>query len=230
MSMPQLIVNGLVKLNTKVVTLRETIVSQSGVGYTSKDARHVALDGMQANIVASGMLIQCLLSLENLCHADEQIFCQKVGTGLPARQAMQTMMTYMRLGFATLTHFKIDSLFQNLLRELGVTGKKGFWHTSDAILEELGLLKRGQDKDVLTVLANIRNSLHSNGMHDTDSLTATIGSRTFTFAKGQEVRCASWEDVLTALDANIDVLEKILLSQRISSITSEIEDRFAATS
>ncbi|MBU2595312.1 hypothetical protein KJ713_00550 [Patescibacteria group bacterium] len=50
----------------------------------------------------------------------------------------------------------------------------------------------------------------------------------FFFIKGQRVKCASWQHILIALSANIDILEKILLSNKIKNITSEIIDDFSS--
>lgn len=43
------------------------------------------------------------------------------------------------------------------------------------------------------------------------------------------VKCASWDHIIKALSANIDVLSEILLSEEIKSLDHEIEDRYAVS-
>jgi hypothetical protein len=55
-------------------------------------------------------------------------------------------------------------------------------------------------------------------------MTVQINGMTFEFKQGQKVECASWLHIVTAISGNIEVLERILLSENIKAITSEIED------
>ncbi len=139
------------------------------------------------------------------------------------------MVDNLRLGFMVSIHFRIDNLFQNILRELKAYPKKrDYWNLTDAILKQISLPNNGVEKNTLLAFANLRNSLHNNGIHRTQDLNVKIDNLEFNFMKGQRVVCASWLHIITLLDANIDILDKILLSNKICSVKKEIKDDFSA--
>jgi len=216
----------------KLETIKNTIVKKSGIEYTSQDARMVALDSLQISISAVGMWIQCCNSLANF-HTKEGLFneagfLQSVGSGVNKDQTEMIMFDHLRLGFMTLMHFKIDNLFHNILEHLNALPyKTGYWNLTDAILEKCSISKVGTEKNILTAFANLRNSLHGNGIHRTSNLTLTIDQMEFKFIKGSRVECASWEHIVVLLKANVDILEKVLLSNEVINIKTEIKDDFA---
>ena len=44
----------------------------------------------------------------------------------------------------------------------------------------------------------------------------------------KRVECASWDHIIVAVDSNVDILSKILLSDSIKAITHEINEDFAS--
>lgn len=223
------------KVVERIETLKLQIVKECKVKYTSQDARMVALDSIQMEISVTGMWITVLNSLANKCMLnsgtlDEKEFLKSVGSNLSIKDTEIHMMNSLRLGFMTLVHFKIDNLFQNVLRELKSTPKSwGYLRLCNAILKEASLPTDKMEKDILTVFANLRNSLHGNGIHRTENLNIRLSGLDFHFEKGKKVKCASWHHIIVALDNNINVLEKILLSDKVKKITHEIKDDFAST-
>ena len=214
---------------------KKNVVTQSGVNYTSQDARMVALDSIQVNISSVGMWINAVNSLAN-SHTvngnfNEQDFLMSVGSGLNAQQTEEVMFNQLRLGFVTLVHFKIDNLFHNILKHLEkLPRRSGYWNLTNEILEQCGFPKKGDKKDLLTAFANLRNSLHGNGIHTTDSLSAQVNGMSFDFIKGKRVECASWEHIVVLFESNVKILNDILLSPKIVNIKTEIEDDFASGS
>jgi hypothetical protein len=216
----------LVQINQKLTTIRHLVESKSGIEYHSQDARHVALDGIQQNVVACGMWINGLLSLANEYSSTdsrdfrEADFLNAVGSGLTLRITEDVMWNYLRLSLVVLVHFKIDSLFQNILKHIGRTPKnRGFWHLSDSILHASSIPVTGYEKDVLSALANIRNSLHNNGIHQTKSMSVKIKGLDFVFEEEEKIECASWLHSVIAISECVGVLEKILLSDEIKGIS-----------
>ena len=213
--------------------IKRGIVDKSGISYTCQDARMVALDSLQISLSSVGMWITGINSLANAytkegCF-DSQGFLKAVGSGVNMEQTEKIMFDHLRLGFMTLLHFKIDNLFHNLLKQLNALPRKsGYWNLTDTILGQCSLPKTSTEKQYLSAFANLRNSLHGNGIHRTNSLSITVDGTVFEFIKGQRVECASWNHILILLRANVAILKSILLSARIVSITSEIEDDFAA--
>ena len=230
------IASGLFEINRKIVDVRQRIAAESKVDYCGQDARHVALDGIQQNLVACGIWINSLLSLAGKHSSPDSVefreddFLRDVGSNLTLEQTEDLMWNHLRLGLVVLVHFKIDNLFQNILEQIGRTpGRRGFWHLSNEILQVASIPDSGYEKDVLTALANIRNSLHSNGIHNSPSMSVQIDGMDFEFKQGQRVECASWLHIITAISANIDILEKVLLSNSIKGITDQIEDVFSTS-
>ena len=229
------VVSDLNDLNQTIEDLRQRIVSGSGVSYASQDARHVALDGLQCDIGACGNWISALMGLKFLSQEkfgdtrDEE-YRKIIRTRLTSGQAEDLMLDYLRNTLTTKVHFKIENLFSNILRVLSATpNRTGFWRISDAMLQQAEIPSRGLEKDILTALANLRNSFHANGMHSKESLSIDINGTRFEFCAGKRVECASWQHVTVIIRANISVLQSILLSKKVLSLRGEIPDGFATT-
>jgi hypothetical protein len=143
-------------------------------------------------------------------------------------QAEDLMIDYLRNTLTTKVHFKIENLFSNILKALAASpSRRGFWYISNAMLQQASIPDNGSEKNTLTVLANLRNSFHANGIHNNDSLSIDIDGIRFEFCKGRPVQCASWKHIVIIIRANISVLGIILLSDKVSNFRSEIQDDFA---
>lgn len=212
--------------------IKQFVVVKSKISYTSQDARMVALDSLQISISAVGMWIQCCNSLANF-HTKEGIFnetgfLKSVGSSVNKEQTEMIMFDHLRLGFMTLIHFKIDNLFHNILNHLNaLPNNTGYWYLTDEILSQCSFSKKGVEKDILTAFANLRNSLHGNGIHTKRDLKLKIDQKEFNFIKDSRVECASWEHIVVLLKANVEILEKIIQSDKVKNIKTEIKDDFA---
>ncbi len=219
----------------KLQQTKKGVVSQSGISYTSQDARMVALDSIQINISSVGMWINAVNSLAN-SHTvngnfNKKDFLMSVGSGLDAKQTEEVMFNYLKLGFMTLIHFKIDNLFHNILKHLdSLPRMPGYWNLTNEILDQCAFPQTGTKKDLLTAFANLRNSLHGNGIHRNNSLSIQVNGMSFDFTKGKRVECASWEHIVALLESNVEILKDILLSARVANIKTEINDDFASGS
>lgn len=228
------VVEDLQSLIQDIEEIRQKIVTVSGVSYASQDARHVALDGLQQDIVACGNWIHVLMSLKGLSQEKygnnwEEEYRKLIGTNLFSSQAEDLMLNYLRNTLITAIHFKVENLFSNILKALSASPKRrGFWHISTAMLQQADIPIEGPEKDTLTALANLRNSLHANGMHNNDSFSADIDGFMFEFWKGKTVQCASWKHIVVIMRASNSVLESVLFSNRVSNLRIEIPDAFAA--
>jgi len=227
------VLQDLQSLNQAIEDIRQKIVTVSGVSYASQDARQVALDGLQCDIGACGNWIRVLMSLKGLAQEkygknwDEE-YRNLIGTGLTSSQAEDLMLDYLRNTLTTKVHFKIENLFNNIIKALSANpNRRGFWQTSDTMLQQAGIPIQGREKDILTALANLRNSFHANGIHNNNSLNIIIDGIRFEFCKGKRVECASWKHIIVIIRATISVLESILLANRVASL-KDIPDTFAA--
>lgn len=226
------VLSDLQNLNKAIEDIRQRLVTVCGVSYASQDARHVALDGLQCDIGACGNWIRALMSLKCLAQEKygdnwDEAYRNIIGTGLTSSKAEDLMLDYLRTTLPTKVHFKIENLFNKILKTLSATPKRrGFWYIVDAMLQNAGVDTMGREKDILTVLANLRNSFHANGMHNNDSLSVDIDGIRFEFCKGRRVECASWKHIVVVIGATISVLESVLFSDRVANLKSEIPDAF----
>jgi hypothetical protein len=228
------VLKDLQSLNQAIEDIRQKLVAMSGVSYVSQDARQVALDGLQCDIGTCGNWIHSLMSLKGLSQEKygknwEDEYRKLIGTGLSSGQAEDLMIDYLRNTLTTKVHFKIENLFSNILKALSVNpNRRGFWHISDVMLQQAGIPTTGPEKNTFTVLANLRNSFHANGMHNNDNLSVDIDGIRFEFRKGRRVGCASWKHIVVIMRANISVLKSILFSNKVSNLRGEIPDDFAS--
>ncbi|MBD3297932.1 MAG: hypothetical protein GF341_04690 [candidate division Zixibacteria bacterium] len=225
------VLSDLVELAQTIEDMRQRL-DQAGVPYISQDARQVALDGLQCDMGACGNWIKSLMSLKQLCQESfdaewESKYRERMGTGLGIEQSEDLMLDYLRNTLTTKVHFKIETLFSNILKAISGSSPRGFWQIGDATLELAGISTSGQEKQVLTVLANLRNSFHANGVHNNADLIVQIDGIDFSFMRGQSVECGGWRHIVTAIRNNISVLRAILFSSAVSSRSTEIRDQFA---
>ena len=228
------VINDLHSLVRAIEDIRQKLVTECGVPYKSQDARHVALDGLQCDIGACGIWIATLMSLKNISQEKlslnwENEYRKLLRTDLCSGTAEDLMLDYLRNTLTTKVHFKIENLFSNILTALRQPPPKGFWNISNAMLYQAGISTDGSDKNTLTVLANLRNSYHANGMHNKSNLSADSYGIRFEFCQGKRVECASWKHIVMAIRANVSVLDAILFSGTVSNLRGEIPDDFAAS-
>jgi hypothetical protein len=214
--------------------IKLSVIKESDFDYKSQDARMVALDSLQVSISAVGMWIHCYYSLADFHTKEGQFnkdsFLNSLGSGLNIEQTEEEMFKPLKLGFITLAHFKFDNLFSNILRDLGALPQNlGYWNLTNEIFKQCSMPQQGEEKDILTAFAYLRNSLHNNGMHRRGrDLIITIDGFEFKFTANSRVECASWGHVVVLLRANIRIMERILQSDKVQSIRTEIRDDFAS--
>ncbi|MCK4614405.1 MAG: hypothetical protein KAU14_06350 [Thermoplasmata archaeon] len=222
------LIEGLVKLNDKIIDLRKRIQSECNVDYTSQDARHVALDSIQQMLFS---LVSILISIDKLCIKDMEDISTKFQTE-PVRGSsilIEKMDHYLRTSLITLCHFQIDNLFFNLLRnnDPNQYEKESFAKKCDKIFEISNLPKNGDEYKILMTLTHLRNSLHNNGIHRGSDFESTIDGLKYPFKKGEKAKCASWKHIMQVLNANITMVEKILFSEDFK-INTKIKDDFSS--
>jgi len=227
------VLSDFVEISKTIEDIRQRI-AQGGVSYASQDARQVALEGLQCDIGACGNWIKSLTSLKQLCQEYfgeewELKYQQRMGTGLDIGKAEDLMLDYLRNTLTTKIHFKIENLFSNILKAISTNSPRGFWNIGNAMLLIAGISTSGREKEILTVLANLRNSFHANGIHNNADLKIQIDGIDFNFIKGQPVECAGWRHIVTVIKSNIAVVEAVLFSSAVASHSREIKDEFAVT-
>lgn len=200
----------------------------------NSDARQVALFGMQEAIVGFGLTIHAITGngLRTRQRDREEVLESLTNyasiDGKNAEQLYTMMETVWRLSLLTLFHFRLDSLFQNILYALGQnSGKRGFGHNMQQLTDLVTLKSAADIREKLNIPTYIRNSLHNNGIHRGADFGPIVRlGLSYEFKKDTDIRCASFGHVLAALDATVDAVEEILLAPEVAAVAN-IEDLYS---
>ena len=136
-----------------------------------------------------------------------------------------------KLSLILIGQFQIENSISNISEALGISsGIKGFYNKAKMLIDYLGF---GYDKfEALNTGALIRNSLHSNGIHNgyqgTSSHITLKGGVQYDFNNGEKVSCASLPHIAHALECSLEVLDEIISSNQVKSYTELIEDTYVA--
>jgi hypothetical protein len=145
--------------------------------------------------------------------------------------AFNRLELLLRLGFTVLYQFQVENLLKNLLRALGETPPTAFYTSAKMLLNSISVTDREKKLETLNILALIRNSLHSNGIHyprDKSSTRIEINGTEYDFEYGKKVSCAGWAYLISALHAGLNVLEETLMSPEIRALPDPTRDEYAA--
>lgn len=159
----------------------------------------------------------------------EQEFLHQIGTRLNSDRIYDQMTNYLRNTITTKVHFKIENLLSNILQRINSQKMVNIGFTT--IIKDLkgaGINISDDQSKILEVLAGLRNSFHSNGMRRKGNLNITINNVNFNFEEGKAIDCASWYHIVVILEANIEVIKSIVLSDKILNLDGEIADNFAS--
>lgn len=134
---------------------------------------------------------------------------------------------YLRLALVTMLQFRIENMIVNVLNTLDKTKvTRRYEINAEKILGSITVDNERESLKILKVLQAIRNSLHSNGIHNNADFSVTIDGVLFDFKRGQSVQCAGWAHIALAIRAVVDVLERMLNSPEIKNLAAPITDRF----
>ena len=198
------------------------------------DGRHVALYGMQEALLGVGLTVHSIAGIGLTTHirtaAEVKASFQNYAyvSGKDDAALLTIAETVWRLSLLSLCHFKVDALFQNLLRALGSSpGRSGFGANSRSLLSIVTLPDAPRVSSVLAGFTHVRNSLHNNGIHRGPAWGPWhTGGLAFSFAPDQPVQCASFGHILAVLDATAGSLAELLAAPQIASL-ARVDDLYA---
>ena len=148
--------------------------------------------------------------------------------GLPRAILDETARIYLVMLF----QFKLETLWKNLLRELGITNPRpGYYNLLDDLFRKVPVPDPNRSKfDTLQVPALIRNSLHSNGFHygyRGASHHIEVEGLMFDFDHETQVQCAGWWHITHALNGVLSVIDGILNAPAIKALPDPVYNDFA---
>jgi hypothetical protein len=146
--------------------------------------------------------------------------------GTSVAHSITLMVDSWRWSVVSLTHFKVDSLFQNLLSALGERPRSsGFGANQHKLFDLVASPRRDQCQLVLGAFTRIRNSLHNNGIHRGENWHYQGPKLTYDFETDVDVKCAGFGHVLGILDETTDVLREILNTSKVKNCPF-VKDRY----
>jgi len=199
-------------------------------GYEEKDIRARIFLNIGGMIIANAIVISNILLNVEEEKIPKKAYRTLFGLTEPEKikKMAENLSQYTRLSIVTLFQFQIENLFVNLLHALKPDERppRGYGKIVERLMENISISDKEEKKKILNILQFIRNSLHSNGKHNNDPLTIEIDGFEFKFEKGESVSCASWNGIPIALKAISKLIDEIIKSDEIKSITTTIPDQF----
>ena len=213
----------------RLVTLAAAIQNRvNSYSHQDLDARRVALVNCRSFLGYAAMIMN-LLSHQEQGRIAESDFRGLIGlSNGPTETAVKDLVKISRLSLVLLFQFQIENLFKNLLLALGIASDPpDYYQILKKILGELQLPDIQRKHDTLYVLAMIRNSLHSNGIHTRSPKKVTIAGVAYVFEKDKKVSCAGWGHIIHAAEAGLDIVYEILDDKRITALPAPVKDSYA---
>ena len=202
-------------------------------GYPDNDTRTASLVNIRFASYSSLSITNLLNSWSIGDNTVRQVIPQLLGLIQVDTKSVQLMGDSLhktsKLSLILLGQFQIENCIVNICNALGVEANSmGFYNKANALLTHLGL--DPNRLDILNTGAQIRNSLHSNGIHHgyrgTD-FHSNLNGIQYDFINEQKVSCASFPHIAHALECSVEVLDEIYSAPQLQSYPSLIPDTYA---
>lgn len=219
--------NELLGLSDKIFGLMEKTAANANFEVTAQDSRLVALSGMQETVLSCGFWLNTYHSIaEN--HQNESMVLKYAGSKLSLERTAPIMLNQIRLGLVIFFHFKLENILGSLLSKIAAKKPNSIGETFRELCKEIGLSDAQKKfETIIKAFSSIRNSLHNNGIHNKEPFSVKVGKFDYEFVKGGVVQCASLDHCITLIQAITDIVESILVSDKIKEIKGIVPDTYA---
>lgn len=191
-------------------------------GYTENDIRFHVLNTIASTLHYSLMRINFYLACKSK-KIPHELIVQLTGTPNWDLKLFEDDVKFTRIGFLTLIQFQIENFMKILLSNLEENDPpRKYYEIVEKILKLLELKDIEIKKGKLNVLAYMRNSLHSNGIHTNSPKTFEIDSHKFEFIKNKSSHNTSWAEIIFALEHVTDIINEIIEHQKIKDIKKQL--------
>lgn len=159
------------------------------------DTRIVALRNCDAH-ASSVAMVQRILSVFSDGHLPVKLFQQMARVpDHHLEMNVKSLDDFTRLGFLTLYQFQLETMLRDLLAVMSPSKKESaFYSIAKQVLELSGVSDPDRKLRILNLPALLRNSLHTNGIHNPPSnykapVTVDIGGVVYQFTDQDRVTC-----------------------------------------
>lgn len=218
--------NELSELSDEIYNLMERVAANANFEVTAQDSRLVALSGMQQTVLSCGFWLSTYHNIAE-GHQNNSMVLKYAGSNLSLEDTEKIMLDQIRLGLVVFFHFKLENLFGGLLNKIASKKLNNIGETFKELSKEAGLSDAPQYAEIIKAFSSIRNSLHNNGIHSKESFSVPVGKFNYKFSKDGVVQCASLGHCITLIQAIMNIIESILVSEKIKKITAIIPDTYA---
>lgn len=177
--------------------------------YDPPDARNVALTNIAMIVGASCAVISVI---DNCRLVPEDDFNNLFGLiGADRQTVADELDKYLRISMLTLAQFQIEHLLKVLMIGDGIEHPpRAFSQLSRRCLEHFKYPSVDRAVKVLSVAAQIRNSLHNNGIHENDDLRVQVNGYVYVLRRGRRCDQATWAHLVHILRAELRIIERLL--------------------
>ncbi|MHB8602486.1 MAG: hypothetical protein ACYC6W_06390 [Nitrosotalea sp.] len=210
--LPEDIAEKFLELKNKIVTITEN--------YNEKDGRFVILNNCNLAIISIITKLNTWLALRN-DPTLQIIYRRMIGLDEGDLEGfMRQEIFFVRLSFVAIFQFQIETLFKILIAKLENKQPPEKYYQIIKRLLKLLKLESQEKEDILNLLAYVRNSFHSNGVHTRKSKTFTINGQKFEFVEGQPLSRGDYGDLYFILNEVIKIIDEIFSTEKIKTISS----------
>lgn len=198
-------------------------------GYPDNDGRNIILSSCCNLFMSSVMNMSLLESLDKKIISEEQarkLLSNDLGD---FHASMMVENDIRRISFVTNFQFQIETLFKIILSSIGENVPRQYYDIVTKLLSVLQIHNSEEKIKTLNILAYVRNCLHSNGIHTNQSKEFTLDGYTFRFEKNKPFNQARWAHIYFVVINIHPILEEILDSQLVQSITPPIPYTFSTS-
>ena len=194
-------------------------------GYPLNDVRGSTFLTCKMVVMNNLMILNLIASMEDRILPINWAYFMTGLTNGDIKQQVNHISDYLRLSAATMIQFRIENMFSNLVAILlKKSAPIGYGKLLDDLFCNITIGDKENKKAILSVLQDIRNSLHNNGAHNWPTKEVTIDGITFKFEQGKVVACAGWPHFTTAMKAVIPILVEIVKSPEVMKIPSPVSE------
>ncbi len=204
----------------------EITAANANFEVTSQDSRLVALSGMQEAVLSCGFWLSTYHSIAE-SNQDESMVLKYARSNLSLERTAKTMIDQLRFGLVICIHFKIENFLGCLLNAISSKNNASLGITFNNLSMEIGLSNISEKAKLIKAFSSIRNSFHNNGIHNKSSFSVKSGEFDYEFSEGGVVQCASLDHCITLIRVITDIIEEIILSDKIKEIKEIIPDTYA---
>jgi hypothetical protein len=209
---PEAIEKNLLELENRINKIKKE--------YSENDGRFILLSNLRLAVIFMFTRIHTWITLRD--HQDlRNTYSQIIGLiDGDLNSFLHQERFFIRLSSIVMFQFQIETLFKNIITELD-DQKLPYEYNKivKRLLEKLKLDTK-ERRDILNILAYIRNCFHSNGIHTKSTITISIDNELFEFIQNKPFTRGDYGDICFILDKIITVLNEILTSDKVKKLDS----------